>query len=218
MDKKTTKSWWDKTMEDGYFTDMIFCFSRPDLIEKFNLSSKSSILEIGFGYGRETSQFCKISENVYGIDLAATAKDIAYKNILNLNIKNTPILDTYDGTRLNFPNKKFDFIYSCFVIQHMSKQSAIDLINEATRVLKEDGNILFEFFGDPSFFKDGMEDVFSGTPNLIEENLPYGGMYNNSFNIKTINEIVEKTNGKIKWIDEQPIDTNFCNYWVCITR
>lgn len=218
MNKELTKKWWDNSMENGYFTDMIFSFSRPDLISKFNLSKKSSILELGFGYGRELSQFCLISENVYGVDLAATAKDIAYNNLLKLNIKNIPTLDTYDGTKLKFPNKKFDFIYSCFVIQHMSKTSAVDIINESVRILKDNGSILFEFFGDPEFFKDGMEDVFSGTPNLIEDNLPFGGMYNNAFNIKTINEIIEKTNGKIKWIDEQPIDTNFNNYWVCIGK
>jgi len=218
MNKASTKKWWDDTMKDGYFTDMIFCFSRPDLISKFNLSSSSAILELGFGYGRETSQFCKISENVYGVDLAATAKDIAYENILKLNIQNTPILDTYDGVKLNFLNKKFDLIYSCFVIQHMSKQSAVDIIEESLRVMKDNGNILFEFFGDPVYFKDGMEDVFSGTPNLVAATLPYGGMYNNAFNINTINDIVKRTSGKIKWIDEQPIDENFSNYWVCIEK
>jgi hypothetical protein len=84
--------------------------------------------------------------------------------------------------------------------------------------MKDNGNILFEFFGDPVYFKDGMEDVFSGTPNLVEATLPYGGMYNNAFNINTINDIVKRTSGKIKWIDEQPIDENFCNYWVCIEK
>jgi hypothetical protein len=101
----------------------------------------------------------------------------------------------------------------------MSKKSAIELLIEAGRVLKDGGKILFEFFGDKAFYKPGIEeDSFSGIPNKIEPGSPYGGMYNNAFSPVEIQAITNAANLKIDWIDKQPITATFENYWVCLSK
>ncbi len=219
MNNEKTKQWWDTYMANDYFNEFAFCFSRPDLISKFNLQLNSKVLEIGFGYGRETSQFCKLSRHVNGIDIAESAKDIATAKLREYGTTNFPRLLAYDGRNVPFKDGVFDFIYSCYVIQHMSKVNGINMIKEAARTLKPNGKILFEFFGDAEFYKYGLEeDVYSGVPDKIEEGVPYGGMYNNAFSPLEINMMAHKANVNVDWIDTQPITSTFNNYWVCFSK
>jgi hypothetical protein len=214
MKDEETRQWWTEKVENGYFNDFMFAFSRPDLINKFDLKGKK-ILEIGFGYGRELSQFCKLSDDVYGADIAPTTIDLTLSKLKEQGIDLKPKLKGFDGINLPF-NEKFDFIYSCFVIQHMSKKNAAILIGNCIDKLNNKGYILFEFYGHPKYFKPEMlEDVYSGDPNN-------GGMYNNAYDITSINHlmlIVGK--GRIEWIENWSVYSDgisFNNYWVCICK
>lgn len=219
MDRQQTKAWWDESMRDNYFTGFQFSFSRPNLIAKFNLGDNSRILEIGFGYGREISQFCEISKHVFGVDLAEDAQNIARRKLIEHKTANMPTLMSYDGTKLPFEDNKFDFIYNCFVIQHMAKKSALELLIESKRVLAPNGKMLFEFFGEKAFYKPGLDqDVFSGTPLLIEPGLPRGGMYNNAYTPIEIQSMASLAGLCIEWIDTQHIGDDFDNYWVCMHK
>lgn len=207
-----TKDWWEKKIKDSYFKKFKFEFSRPDLIQKFNLKDKH-ILEIGFGYGRELSQFCKLSDNVYGIEISPEAIKLATKKLTELGISNMPKFGVYDGINTSHNDLMFNFIYSCFVMQHMSKENAINLIKNSINRLSKDGKILFEFFGHPNYIAGIGDDIFSGSSET--------GMYNNAYTIEEIERAVEKADGKIEWIEDWNVaeeGLKFKNYWVCICK
>jgi len=129
------------------------------------------------------------------------------QKIKEMEIVSPPILKEYDGENLPFSDDFFNVIYSCFVIQHLSREHANKLIKESTRTLKPNGSILFEFFGDPEYYNNGI-DVYSGDPDN-------GGMYNNAFVKK---ELEFFCGHKIKFIQEQPITAKWSNFWVCLTK
>ena len=129
------KKWWTDKVANGYFTNKVWAFSQPQLIDKFDLKGKT-ILEIGGGYGRETSQFAKLSDQVYVIDISQPSIDLIKGNVPSA------IGKAYNGTDIPYEDNKFDFVYSCFVIQHMSKVDAKKLMTDVERVLKPGGHAL----------------------------------------------------------------------------
>jgi len=142
------------------------------------------------GYGRELSQFAKYGGKLAGLDIAPKAPEIAYEKLNEQGINTSGIeLDSFDGLNIpeHFKKTKWDFIYNCFVIQHMSKANAKQLIKNSLEILSEDGVLFFEFFGDPDFMGGPGKDSCSG---VLEE----GGMYNNAFTEEEI----------IKWLSDMP--------------
>jgi len=174
------KEWWENKVADGYFTAYSFGLSRGDMISAENLSKDSFILEIGCGYGRETKPLCEISDNVYGIDISDSALELTKKHVPTVNTK------SYDGLNVPFENDMFDFIYSCFVMQHMAKKSVRILLKDALRTLKPTGHMLIEFYQCDRNKTD--RDWMSGG---VE------GMYNNSFSLNDIENIFKEIGGKI---------------------
>lgn len=220
MTPEQTKKWWSDYVGDNYFTEFSFGFSRPDLIRRFKLGKGSPILEIGFGYGRELYGFCEISDWVYGVDLSDAAPALATCKLQEKKVKRLPSLTTYDGEKLPYQDDIFDLIYSCFVIQHMAKWSAVRLLEECRRVMAPNGRMLMEFFGCPDFYKPGLdEDAFSGIPG-DKKSGPYGGMFNNAFTQKEIYRMAQVAGIWIEWVDIQPIhkETGFNNYWACFGK
>jgi len=220
MDDATVKKWWINQHKNNYFKSFSFGFSYKNMA-RFNLANKS-ILEIGAGYGRETLMFCKLSPDVFACDISQETLDLLYlklkDNGVNISFASYGV---WDGIDLNlFPSwrKQFDFIYSCFVIQHMSKENAKKTISNCLKLLRPDGRIFFEFFGHPEFIGGGKDkDAFSGTPET--------GMYNNAFTEEEIIHLVEAAGGKIDFIEYWPIQEQgskemlkFNNYWVCIKQ
>lgn len=209
MKYKEWRKWW-QDQAPTYFTDKVWTFSQPDLIEKLNIKKDDCVLEIGFGYGREISQFCKISDHVYGIELTDFACENTLKELRERGSELLPILVQYDGKKIPFPDNSFHAIYSCFVIQHLSRKHAAALIKEALKKLTHNGQILFEFFGDPGYYNDG-EDVFS-------ESETNGKMYNNAYTAEELPSIVEAAGGLLKGITTKPITREWGNHWVFIGK
>lgn len=203
-----TKWWTDKA--PVYFTDKIWKFSMPSLISKLNIKKDTRVLEIGFGYGRELSQFCLLSDYVYGIELTAWACTNTLLELKERKINSLPILSDYDGYNIPFKDLLFDVIYSCFVIQHLSRDHAKELIKNSLQSLNNNGVILFEFFGDFQYFNNG-HDVFSGIDGQ-------GGMFNNAYIKTELALIIKDCSGEVEWIQEALITKTWNNYWVCFKR
>lgn len=204
--------WWNS--EKPYFTDFCFGFSAPRVIEKVKIERDTPVLEIGFGYGRELSAFMGRSDFVYGIDVRKDNIQLAKDKLAELGIKRVPTLLSYDGVNIPFDDNFFDVIYSCFVIQHMSKINAEKLIADCVKKLSEDGTIIHEFYGHPHFLKGPGVDAYSGDPFN-------GGMYNNAYSVQEIKDLVARAGGKIKEIVEWQVGEpglSFSNYWVLITK
>ncbi len=201
--------WWID-QAPTYFTDKIWRFSQPDLIDRLKIKKLDCVLELGFGYGRELFQFCKLSDQVYGLELTDWACENTLVELGKRGIKPLPRLKSYDGQHIPFPTGAFQVIYSCFVVQHLSRDHARELIKEVLRVMSYHGKALFEFFGDPAYY-DGGRDVFSGDP----EN---GGMFNNAFVRQELDDLIRSCGGKVEWIETKSVTQEWGNHWVCFSR
>lgn len=206
MDYDAWREWWVKRASE-YFTDKIWKFSQPALIERLGIKPSDAVLELGFGYGRELSNFCRLSNHVYGLELTDWSCENTLVELVERGVSPLPILSSYDGKTLPFPTGSVNIVYSCFVIQHLSRSHAKDLIREAIRSIKDDGKVLFEFFGDPVYYKDGT-DVFSGDPKE-------DGMYNNAYLESEIPALIDSCGGKVLWMKTTPITHQWGNNWVC---
>lgn len=207
MPDERTREWWNQKMSSGYFTDFAYFFSYPNM-QKFNLAGKQ-VLEIGFGYGRELSQFCCIGANAHGIDITDDAPKIAAEKLSSMGINPLPELKTYDGINIPYDNNTFDFIYSCFVIQHMSKVNARKLISEAVRVTKPGGTLLLEFFGVREWVSDDEHDVFSGDE--------INGMYNNAFTKDQVINMCKPFCENVS-VEAWPLGENEYNHWAVLNK
>lgn len=183
---KEVKEWWENQQANNYFTDKVFSFSRPELIQKFNLNKDSKILELGPGYGRETSQFLKITDNVCGLEISKTAAERLQKEFPKAEFKE------FDGVNLPYPDDSFDLIYSCFVLQHMSKESAKKVLIESIRVLKKGGCFLHEFLSEPYCADKGNEHYSGGL----------SGMYNNGYTQDELLDLVKELDLNLVFLQE----------------
>lgn len=210
MNHEETMAWW-KEKHPTYFTDMVFSFSQPRLISRMGITEKSEVLEIGFGYGRELSQFCNISKHVCGVELFQYTCELALQNCREQNVKTMPVVGVYDGRRLPYEEQTFDAIYSCFVLQHMSRLAAEALVAECLRVSKPGASILMEFYGEPAQTHPE-EDRYSGVPGE-------GGMYNNGWTREGALDLVRRAGAEVKWYESQSVEVGvvFDNHWVCVT-
>jgi ubiquinone/menaquinone biosynthesis C-methylase UbiE len=209
LDYKQWQEWW-VTRAPEYFTDKSWKFSQPAMIALLGIEKHHCILELGFGYGREISQFCKLSDNVYGLELTDWACENTLVELTSRRVKPLPRLKSYDGKIFPFPTEAFHAIYNCFVIQHLSREHAKEIIKETLRVLKADGKALFEFFGDPQYYNNG-EDVFSGEDGA-------GGMFNNAFIESEISDFIKSCGGEVIWLKNSPVTNDWGNHWVCFGR
>lgn len=192
------KTWWENQAKNIYFKNQHWYFSVPELIQLMGLTSDSEILEIGCGYGREMSQFAKISSHIYGIDIAKTHAELTKKNVPQAETKE------YNGTDIPYQDNSFDFIYTAYVMQHMSKENCRKLMREMNRCLKPKGKILLEFFGG---IREAGED----------KDMMLGDMYNNGF---TSEEIIKlSTDAGFKWQfihtkNYEQVDPGIKNLWL----
>lgn len=177
LSNEDCKKWWDKFVtKNSYFTKFSFGLSRPELYAKIPLDKNSYILEIGIGYSRQLGAFCQISDNVYGIDVAKGAIDYAKQNAPKANVQE------YDGEHIPFPDNTFDFVTSVFVLQHVSKSNAENLLKETMRVLKPGGIFLHEFLGGNWIAGEGNEHYSGGLT----------GMYNNGYSKEELETLGNK--------------------------
>lgn len=118
----------------------------------FRRHKPGRILDYGFGYGQELIYFAENGYDVYGLDIAPSAKSRfddylrEHKPELMNRIK-TQLL-TPDLSRLPFEDNCFDFIHSNQVIYHLPSEDAIrGLLREWHRILKPGGLLMFSTVG-----------------------------------------------------------------------
>lgn len=125
----------------------IYNFFEPYLINSHN------ILDIGFGSGRDMIYFKNKGLDVYGIDpsieMCNNAKRIGLSNVLNITAQ-----------ELSFINK-FDSIWACASLLHISSKELIDVFIKCFKALKKNGIMYcsfkygeFEGIRDNRFFND----------------------------------------------------------------
>ena len=100
------------------------------------------VLEVGCGAGTDLARFAKGGAIVTGVDLSSSAVALARKNFDQQGLPAD--LREADGEHLPFSDESFDLVYAHGVVQYTSDGQA--LVNECRRVLKPDGEAIFQVY------------------------------------------------------------------------
>ena len=129
---------WDKY----YKKDNIPKFPSPFAEYVANqLDTQKTILEIGCGNGRDSKFFSSLGHHVTGLDRSVEAIELCKKLYLDESI------EFFFGTITDIEKinrKKYDLIYSRFVIHAMSLDEEVKTLNTSYRLLKKNGQFFTE--------------------------------------------------------------------------
>ena len=145
----------DEFIENTFNCDMS---SHYNFFEKYLSNNAKTILDIGFGSGRDSLYFSK-KYDVYSIDpvleFCEHAKELGLKNVYQMKVQ-----------EMNFENE-FDGIWACASLLHIPTYEMVDVLNKCYRALKENGVMYCsfkhgEFEGERNgrFFLDLIEERF----------------------------------------------------------
>jgi SAM-dependent methyltransferase len=101
-----------------------------------------SVLEVGCGAGVDLARFAKGGARVTGVDLAASAIELARANFAQQRLEGA--FEVADGEQLPFPDNSFDLVYAHGVVQYTA--SPHNLVAECRRVLKPGGEAIFQVY------------------------------------------------------------------------
>ena len=101
-----------------------------------------SVLEVGCGAGVDLARFTRGGASVTGVDLAASAIELARANFEQQGL--TGAFKVADGEHLPFPDNSFDLVYAHGVVQYTSDPRR--LVEECRRVLKPRGEAIFQVY------------------------------------------------------------------------
>jgi SAM-dependent methyltransferase len=101
-----------------------------------------TVLEVGCGAGVDLARFAKGGARVTGVDLAASAIELARANFEQQRLTGT--FEVADGERLPFSDNSFDLVYAHGVVQYTANPGR--LVEECRRVLKPGGEAVFQVY------------------------------------------------------------------------
>ena len=101
-----------------------------------------SVLEVGCGAGVDLARFAKGGARVTGVDLAASAIELARANFAQQGLEGA--FEVADGEQLPFPASTFDLVYAHGVVQYTANPQK--LVDECRRVLKPGGEAIFQVY------------------------------------------------------------------------
>lgn len=169
MSEKQYNDNWSLLHENGYFKNHRlyndFKIMKPHNISVVDIKD-GFVLDIGCGYGRNMGWFCDHASFVAGIDVAPNI--LAQANTF-LKGKGNYGLYTVDNYKEAI-TVKFDYIFSRYVFQHISKEQTRDYIHWIKNNLEYCGQINLQFrVGSFTGFIDGVEPRTEFTMDEIEE-------------------------------------------------
>ena len=109
----------------------------PRLVD-FSSYRGKSLLEVGCGAGIDLVRFARAGALVTGIDLSATAIDLARKNVEQNGLRAE--LCVMNGEAIRFPDNSFDVVYAHGVLQYTADIKK--MIAEIHRVAKPGGEVI----------------------------------------------------------------------------
>jgi ubiquinone/menaquinone biosynthesis C-methylase UbiE len=100
------------------------------------------VLEVGCGAGVDLARFAKGGATVTGVDIAASAIELARKNFEQQRLRGG--FHVANGEQLPFPDSSFDLVYAHGVVQYTADPRR--LIEECRRVLKPGSEAVFQVY------------------------------------------------------------------------
>jgi len=101
-----------------------------------------SVLDVGCGAGVDLARFARGGAAVTGVDLAASAVELARANFAQQGLQGA--FEVADGERLPFADNCFDLVYAHGVVQYTPDPQR--LVDECRRVLKHGGEAVFQVY------------------------------------------------------------------------
>lgn len=101
-----------------------------------------AVLEVGCGAGVDLARFAKGGARVTGVDLAASAIELAKANFAQQGLAGE--FHVADGEHLPFPDNSFDLVFAHGVVQYTANPAR--LVRECHRVLKPDREAIFQVY------------------------------------------------------------------------
>ncbi len=130
--------YWD----EYYKKDAAPSFPSPFAVYVANkLSMKQNILEIGCGNGRDSKFFSSKGHRVTGLDRSGEAIELC-KSLYSNEPLEFFFGEVTDIVKTN--NKKYDLIYSRFVIHAMSMDEELEMLKTSYQLLNENGQFFIE--------------------------------------------------------------------------
>lgn len=112
--------------------------------------SNKAVLEIGCGKGHYTKQLARVAGSIMAIDPDEESVKVASTQNTEVNI----VYQIGSAVVLDFVDKYFDIVVFTLSLHHVPDLEMIIAINEAIRVVKENGYIIFlEPATDGTFFE-----------------------------------------------------------------
>jgi SAM-dependent methyltransferase len=101
-----------------------------------------AVLEVGCGAGVDLARFARGGADVTGVDLAASAIELARANFAQQGLRGD--FRVADGERLPLADAAFDLVYAHGVVQYTANPRR--LVEECHRVLKPGGEAIFQVY------------------------------------------------------------------------
>jgi SAM-dependent methyltransferase len=151
------RTYWDRHIHDleitkypvgsrGFFDDLDeYHFEKLHHLLRlvdFNGYAGRRVLEVGCGAGVDLARFAKGGALVTGVDLAASAIDLARTNFRQQQLQAD--LRVADGEQLPFADNSFDLVFAHGVVQYTADPQR--LIDECRRVLAPGGQAIFQVY------------------------------------------------------------------------
>lgn len=173
IDENYTKFYGSKQYIKVYPTEFvvrIFLSKYPKLNYQ-KPKSGDSILDIGFGDGRNTAFLCDLSLDVSGIEISQEIVNMAKERLKKLGY--APELCVGRNNKIPYDNEKFDYILACHSCYYCDEGDTIkDNMKEFARVLKTGGFLIASVPDSQSYIFNNSCILPDGTSEIASD--PYG--------------------------------------------
>lgn len=172
IEQSYTEFYKKKNYDKVYPTEFVV---RTFLADYPNLNFKKpekgdSILDIGFGDGRNTAFLCDLGLEVCGIEITEEIVSMAYARMIKMGYH--PDLQTGRNSSIPFANNRFNYILACHSCYYCDEGQTIDdNLKEYWRVLKPGGWVIASVADMNSFIFNNSKKLPDGTSRI--EHDPY---------------------------------------------
>ena len=132
-----------------------------------------------------------------------------YKKELGLDIE----IELFDATKIPFPDKAFDKIFSISALEHIPRDGDIIAVKEIIRLLKPKGEVVITLPAHVKYHEEWLkEKTFYWKSEINEDGeFFYQRRYNKDSIINRFGNISSSVIKKIVFIAERPIKDPYCN-------